>query len=162
MGLDSGVYSRVYLGFMERKHTITGMQIGAVAARSGLTVDTVRFYEKQRLVAKPLRTAGGFRLYTEADIDRLSFVHQAQALGFSLEEIRELLLLRDAGSETCLHVHDLLSEKLAAVQQKIADLRRMERQLKSAKERCDQALARECTAACPVVDEITRRRKEIQ
>lgn len=145
---------------MERKDTTAGMQIGAVAVRSGLSVDTVRFYEKQGLIPKPLRTEGGFRLYTEADIDRLSFVNQAQALGFSLGEIGELLLLRDTGSETCSHVHELLSQKVAAVQAKIADLRRMERQLKAAKQRCDQALAKECTVGCPVVDEITPRRKD--
>jgi len=139
-----------------------GLQIGAVAARSGLTVDTVRFYEKQGLVAKPHRTSGGFRLYTEADLDRLSFVSQAQALGFSLMEIRELLQLRDTGSETCSHVQDLLDQKLTAVRQKVADLRRLESQLKAARRRCDQALAKECAGSCPVIDEITRNRKGIQ
>jgi mercuric ion transport protein len=79
---------------MERK-SASGILIGAVAARSGLTVDTIRFYEKQGLIAKPHRTEGGFRLYSGEDLDRLSFVSRAQALGFSLIEIRELLLLRD-------------------------------------------------------------------
>ena len=87
---------------------------------------------------------------------------RAQALGFSLVEIRELLLLRDTGSETCSHVHDLLNQKLTAVQQKIADLRKLENQLKDAKKRCDQALAKECAGSCPVIDEIARSRKEVQ
>jgi len=136
------------------------MQIGAVATRSGLTVDTIRFYEKQGLVAKPRRTAGGFRLYSEQDLDRLSFVSRAQALGFSLTEIRELLLLRDTSSETCSHVHDLLDQKLLAVKQKIAELQKLEKQLKDARSRCDLALAQECSESCPVVEEIARRRKE--
>ena len=140
----------------------TALQIGTVAVRSGLTVDTIRFYEKQGLVAKPHRSSGGFRQYNEGDLDRLSFVSRAQALGFSLVEIRELLLLRDAGSETCSHVHDLLNQKLAAVQQKIADLRKLENQLKDARKRCDRALAKECTGSCSVIDEIARSRKEVQ
>ena len=138
------------------------MQIGAAADRSGLTIDTVRFYEKQGLMNKPLRSAGGFRLYNAADIDRLRFVSRAQTLGFSLEEIRELLLLRDSDSEACSHVHDLLTEKIATVHQKLQELRRMERQLKSAKARCDAALTKECTASCPVLNEITQKSKEVQ
>jgi Hg(II)-responsive transcriptional regulator len=145
----------VYSWFVNTKLGIA-LQIGTVAVRSGLTVDTIRFYEKQGLVAKPHRSSGGFRLYSEGDLDRLSFVCRAQALGFSLMEIRELLVLRDAGSETCSHVYDLVNQKLAAVQQKIADLRKLESQLKDARKRCDQALAKECTGNCPVIEEMAR------
>jgi len=140
----------------------TGLQIGTVAVRSGLTVDTIRFYEKQGLVAKPHRSAGGFRLFDDRDLDRLRFVGRAQALGFSLVEIRELLLLQNAGAETCTHVHNLLDQKLTAVQQKIADLRKLESQLKGARKRCDLAAAKECTGSCPVIDEIASSRKEVQ
>lgn len=147
---------------MDRNGTVSGMQVGATAARSGLTIDTIRFYEKQGLVAKPPRSAGGFRLYSAEDVDRLRFVSRAQALGFSLEEIRELLLLRESSSEACSHVHDLLTEKIATVHQKLQELRRMERQLKSAKARCDAALAKECTASCPVLNEITQKSRVVQ
>jgi DNA-binding transcriptional MerR regulator len=140
----------------------TGLQIGTVAVRSGLTVDTIRFYEKQGLVSKPHRSTGGFRLYDDRDLDRLSFVGRAQALGFWLVEIRELLLLQDAGAEACTHVHDLLDHKLANVQQKIADLKKLESQLKSARKRCDLAAAKECNGSCPVIDEIAGSRKEVQ
>ncbi|HEY1214916.1 MAG TPA: heavy metal-responsive transcriptional regulator, partial [Bryobacteraceae bacterium] len=146
---------------VSRAHPGIGLQIGAVASRSGLTVDTIRFYERQGLVAKPLRTTGGFRLYTELDIERLSFVSSAQALGFSLAEIRELLLLRDARGETCSHVHELLNRKLAQVQEKMAELRKLEQQLKRAKARCGQALARHCQDHCPVIEEMTRGAKEV-
>ncbi|HEY1216732.1 MAG TPA: heavy metal-responsive transcriptional regulator [Bryobacteraceae bacterium] len=139
-----------------------GLQIGAVAARSGLTVDTIRFYEKQGLMAKPPRTAGGFRLYTEMTIERLKFVSRAQALGFSLGEIRELLLLRDAGEKTCSHVYELIDQKLTAVQAKIAELRQLERQLKQAKTRCSQALAQDCAGYCPVMDELARKAPEVR
>jgi DNA-binding transcriptional MerR regulator len=147
---------------MSREHASVEFQIGSVASRSGLTVDTIRFYEKQGLIAKPSRSEGGFRLYTEAAIERLSFVSRAQTLGFSLEEIRELLLLRNAGGEACSHVHDLLDQKLTVIHAKITELRRLERHLKEAKGRCDRELATECVGSCPVIEEITRSRKEEQ
>src|SRR5258708_33606567 len=103
---------------MSREHASVEFQIGSVASRSGLTVDTIRFYEKQGLIAKRSRSEGGFRLYTEAAIERLSFVNRAQTLGFSLEEIRELLLLRDAGGEACSHVHDLLPPRPTVIHAK--------------------------------------------
>lgn len=156
--LDSGVYSRVYLGDMELSSH--GWQIGAVAARTGLTIDTIRFYEKRGLIAKPLRTAGGFRLYSEGDLDRLHFVNGAQALGFSLAEVRELLLLRTAGPEACSHVRELLAQKLETVERKIGELRKLEMQLRAARKRCDRALARECPGSCPVIDGIAHGRKE--
>ncbi|MGI8958302.1 MAG: heavy metal-responsive transcriptional regulator [Bryobacteraceae bacterium] len=133
-----------------------------MATSAGLTVDTVRFYEKQGLLIKPSRTAGGFRVYSELDIDRLKFVSRAQALGFSLAEVRELLMLRDAGDETCVHVHDLLDRKLKQVHEKLAELRKLERHLTSAKARCDQAIARHCAGNCPVLDELARTAKEVQ
>ncbi len=147
---------------MSREHASVEFQIGSVASRSGLTVDTIRFYEKQGLIAKPSRSEGGFRLYTEAAIERLSFVSRAQTLGFSLEEIRELLVLRNAGGEACSHVHDLLDQKLTVIHAKITELRRLERHLKEAKGRCDRELATECVGSCPVIEEITRSRKEEQ
>ncbi len=143
-------------------HNSIGLQIGVVAVRCGLTVDTIRFYEKQGLIAKPARSQGGFRLYEQDAVERLSFVSQAQTLGFSLEEIRELLLLRNAGEETCSHVHDLLDEKLTVIHAKITELRKLERHLKEAKGRCDRELATECVGSCPVIEDITRSRREQQ
>jgi len=144
------------------EHNSVGLQIGSVAARCGLTVDTIRFYEKQGLIAKPARSQGGFRLYEEADVERLSFVSRAQTLGFSLDEIRELLLLRNAGAEACSHVHDLLDQKLTVIHAKITELRKLERHLRAAKGRCDRELATECARTCPVIEDIARSRKEEQ
>lgn len=145
---------------MTFEQNIGGLQIGSVATRCGLSVDTIRFYEKQGLIAKPARSQGGFRLYEENAVERLSFVSRAQTLGFSLDEIRELLLLRNAGEEGCTHVHDLLDEKLIVIRGKITELRRLERHLREAKGRCDRELARVCIGSCPVIEEIARSRKE--
>ena len=131
----------------------SGLQIGIVAARSGLTIDTIRFYEKQGLVAKPHRSAGGFRLYGGSDLERLTFVSRAQALGFSLLEIRDLLLFHDEGREACPHVRDLLNHKLANVRQKIADLRKLETELEGAREQCDLATTKLCNDTCPLIEE---------
>jgi MerR family mercuric resistance operon transcriptional regulator len=138
---------------MSEQSNSVGLQIGVIAVRCGLTVDTIRFYEKQGLIAKPARSQGGFRLYEQDAVERLSF---------SLEEIRELLLLRNAGEETCSHVHDLLDEKLTVIHAKITELRKLERHLKEAKARCDRELATECVGRCPVIEEITRSRREQQ
>ncbi len=145
---------------MNGEHSNVGLQIGTVALRCGLTVDTIRCYEKQGLLAKPARSQGGFRLYEEAAVEHLSFVSQAQTLGFSLDEIRELLLLRNAGEEACSHVHDLLDQKLTVIHTKITELRKLERHLREAKGRCDRELARECVGRCPVIEEIAHSRKE--
>ncbi len=150
------------LCLMTCEHNSVGLQIGSVASRCGLSVDTIRFYEKQGLIGKPARSQGGFRLYEEDAVERLSFVTRAQTLGFSLDEIRELLLLRNAGEEACSHVHDLIDQKLTVIHAKIAELRKLERHLREAKGRCDRELASECVGSCPVIEEIARKRKDEQ
>lgn len=144
---------------MSAEQTRSGLQIGSVAARCGLSVDTIRFYEKQGLIAKPARSQGGFRLYEDAALERLSFVSKAQTLGFSLLEIRELLLLRQAGADACSHVHDLLDQKLLLIHAKINELRKLERHLREARARCDRELALECAGACPVIEQMARSRR---
>jgi DNA-binding transcriptional MerR regulator len=79
----------------------SAIQIGELAKRTTLTVDAIRFYEKRRLLPKATRTAGGFRLYTTDDIERLHFIRQMHGLGFSLREIGELIDLRTRKVEAC-------------------------------------------------------------
>ena len=106
-----------------------GIQSESYPEQTGLSIDAIRFYEKQRLLDRPPRTEGGFRLFNAQDIERIQFIQRAQQLGFSLSEIRELLvLLRDDG-KVCLHVRDLLRAKVAAVRHKITELGVLEEQL---------------------------------
>jgi len=107
-------------------------KIGQVAQQTGLSIDTIRFYEKQGLLRRSPRTEGGFRLFGSNDIETLKFVRKAQELGFSLNEIRELLILRAEHVPACSHVKDLLDQKLLAVKQKAAELQTLERSLKRA------------------------------
>jgi len=82
------------------------MQIGRVAQSTGLSVDTIRFYEKQSLIPLAQRTDAGYRVYDESTVDRLQLIGRAQSLGFSLQEIRELLLIEDGEPDGCSHVRD--------------------------------------------------------
>jgi DNA-binding transcriptional MerR regulator len=141
-----------------------GIQIGQVARATGLTVDAIRFYEKQRLLRPALRTEGGFRLFTGQDLQHIQFIRRAQELGFSLSEIRELLALKGGQVEACSHVRDMLTAKLGAVRQKISDLRKLENQLAADLMQCERRLRIRTVnhEACPVLDAIAEpaRRKK--
>ena len=134
-------------------------KIGQVAQETGLSIDTIRFYEKLGLLKRSPRTEGGFRLFGIGDIETLKFVRKAQELGFSLKEIRELLILRSDHVPACSHVKELLDQKLLAVERKITELQNLERSLKRALQKCKRELKtvaaghKEC---CPVLDEINR------
>jgi DNA-binding transcriptional MerR regulator len=116
-----------------------GIQIGQVARETGLTVDAIRFYEKQRLLKPAPRTEGGFRLFSGQDLQHIQFIRRAQGLGFSLSEIRELLVLKGEQVEACTHVRDMLTAKLDSVRQKIIELRKLESQFAADLKRCEVA-----------------------
>jgi DNA-binding transcriptional MerR regulator len=122
-----------------------------------LTVDTIRFYERQRLLKHLPRTEGGFRQFSAQDVQNINFIRRAQKLGFSLNEIRELLFLQSGEVRACSHVRDLLREKLSSVREKIAELEKLERQLAGDLKKCEGTLRTHNRAQhvrCPVLDEI--------
>ncbi|MDF1587514.1 MerR family DNA-binding transcriptional regulator [Geminicoccaceae bacterium 1502E] len=121
-----------------------GLTIGAVARRGGVSVETVRYYERIGLLPPPPRSAGGHRLYGEEDARRLDFVRRGRALGFGLEEIRRLLRLEAGG---CGEAQLLAREQLASLRRKMAELRRMERALAGAAAGCSASRA----AGCPLL-----------
>jgi DNA-binding transcriptional MerR regulator len=131
------------------------MQIGRVARETGLTVDAIRFYERQGLLPPPPRSEGGYRIYSDAAVESLRFLQQMQSLGFSLQEIRELQSLRAGHAHACEHVRDLLGVKLAAVRAKLGELRKLDRELRQALSRCRRALRKKRLGAhrCPVLAE---------
>lgn len=138
----------------------SGIQIGRVSEQTGLSVDAIRFYEKQRLLEHPPRTEGGFRLFNTDDIQRIQFIRRAQQLGFSLPEIRELLVLQRDESETCSHVRDLLQAKVTTIQNKIQELGLLEEQLTKSLRRCQRKLRATGDShkgCCPVLEEIADR-----
>jgi len=135
----------------------TKMQIGELARRTALTVDAIRFYEKSRLLPKPARTEGRFRLYSNDDIVRLNFVRQMHGLGFSLREIKELTDLRTDKIEACESVRDLLKRKLVEVRRKCSELESLESQLVVDLRKCNKELKHRKgheAGECPVLKEV--------
>jgi MerR family transcriptional regulator, mercuric resistance operon regulatory protein len=127
-----------------------GFPIGVLSERSGVNIETIRYYEKVDLLRKPVRSPGGYRLYQPSDVDRLSFLRQARDLGFSLDEIRRLLELVDQKSRSCRKVHDIAAGHLAEVRQKIGDLRRLEGVLADLVTAC----ARGSMPICPLLESL--------
>lgn len=120
------------------------ISIGALAKRSGVQAETIRYYETEGLLPKPERSAGGYRLYGASDVDRLSFIRQARELGFKLDSVRRLLSLADREVDTCDEVRELASAHLAEIRAKLADLCRMERVLSDLIRSCEGRTVPEC------------------
>jgi DNA-binding transcriptional MerR regulator len=137
----------------------TLLQIGDVASETGLSIDTIRFYEKERLLKAATRSSGGFRLFSDADLADLTFIRNAQELGFSLHEIRELVGLKNTNHPDCGHVERMLEEKVVAVRAKITALRKLERELNQAMIRCQSNLRKVANGNvedCPALSDISR------
>lgn len=117
--------------------------IGEVSQRTGVNLETVRYYERIGLVPPPPRTEGGHRLYADGHLKRLTFIRRSRDLGFTLDEIRNLLSLVDGGY-TCGEVRSAAMAHLVGIRRKIADLRRMERTLAQTAARCEGGDAPDC------------------
>jgi MerR family copper efflux transcriptional regulator len=135
------------------------MQIGSVAKKVGLSVDAIRFYERNALLPRPARTPGGFRQYGERDLETLAFIRRVQGLGFKLSEIRGFLSLRGNRMQPCAPVRRRLQTKLADVRQKLENLQKLERELSLALRSCEKEL-RKRNAHCPILQD-TNGRKEV-
>lgn len=118
----------------------SAIQIGEAAQQAKLSIDTIRFYERKALLPRAPRTMGQFRLYTAEDVARLTFIKQMQGLGFSLQEIKQLLGLRDRGGHACREVRDLLSCKLTEIRSKIRNLQNLEGELVLDLQKCNREL----------------------
>jgi len=123
------------------------LAIGDLARRTGVNVETVRYYERIGIMPRPARTQGGQRAYDDAMVRRLAFIKRCRDLGFSLDDIRALLSLV-AGGYTCGEVRTLTEAHLATVREKLADLRRMEGVLSAMVAECRDGMVPEC----PIVD----------
>lgn len=129
------------------------LRIGEVAERSGVSVDTVRYYERRRLLPIAPRTSNGYRVFTPDAIERVLFIKQAQELGFSLGEINSLLT--SSGINDCLRVHDLLQVKLSELDARLKSMRDFRGKLSHYLAECEDELKKHgSTAECPVVIEI--------
>ena len=136
------------------------MQIGIVAKRIGLSVDAIRFYERNGLLPRPPRTEGGFRRYAENDVETLAFVRRVQGLGFKLSEIRGLLNLRGSRMQPCAPVRRRLQAKLANVRHKLENLQKLKRELQLALRSCDKELRKQ-NAHCPILQDSCARERKV-
>lgn len=107
----------------------TKMKIGELAQRTGFSAKTIRYYEQVGLLAAPERSDSGYRLYGPEDVERLEFVEKAKRLGFSLDDIRDVLFLHEQHEAPCVHVLALLEQKLEQVDGVLKDLRSFRRGL---------------------------------
>lgn len=125
------------------------LTIGQLARAADVGVETIRFYERQRLIEQPPRRRSGYRQYPPQTVVRVRFIRRAKELGFTLNEIRELLSLRVDPDRTCADVRSMARTKIATIEAKMAELAKMRRAL--------DRLARVCrgsgpTSECPILD----------
>lgn len=123
------------------------LTIGKVAKASGLSVETIRYYEREGLLLPAGRSASGYRFYAESSVQRLRFIRRAKQLGFTLVEIRNLLMLSESHGDQS-EIKALTQDKLTLIEQRIEDLQRMRTALQNLAERCP---GQGCIDDCPII-----------
>lgn len=131
---------------------------GAFAARTGCSIETIRYYEQIGILPPPLRTGGGHRLYGEGFIKRLTFILRSRDLGFTLEEIRELLRMVDGRNYTCAQVDVLAQKHLLGIRRKISALKRLKSTLETMTAQCSRGQIPEC----PIIDALFEARMPLR
>ncbi len=126
----------------------TEFTIGELSKRTGVNIETIRYYEKIGIMPNPPRSSGGYRMYSNPHLERLSFVRRSRELGFSQPEVRKLLILVDEHSYTCSEVQEMTTKHLRTVRDKINDLRKLEKALANMVSECDGGNIPDC----PIVD----------
>ncbi|MEO7853258.1 MAG: Cd(II)/Pb(II)-responsive transcriptional regulator [Rubrivivax sp.] len=127
------------------------MKIGELSSASGTTIESIRFYEREGLLAEPGRTDGNYRVYAHEHLQRLVFIRRCRALDMALDEIRVLLRFKDAPSENCAQVNGLLDEHLGHVTSRVKELRVLERQLRELRAQCQSI---ESGADCGILKQL--------
>lgn len=129
------------------------MKIGELANATGTQIETIRYYEREKLLPLPARTEGNFRIYMEEHAKRLTFIRHCRSLDMTLDEIRRLLHFKDVPEENCGDVNTLLDAHIGHVAERIRELRALERQLKILRDRCGVA---NVAADCGILGELSR------
>ena len=120
------------------------MKIGELARLTDTQVETVRYYEREKLLPAPSRSDGNYRLYTQAHVERLTFIRNCRSLDMTLEEIRRLLNLRDSPQDQCESVNALIDEHIDHVDARVASLQALQGQLRDLRRRCSDNGAEHC------------------
>ena len=120
------------------------LKIGELAKATDTQVVTIRFYEKEGLLRQPERTAAGYRLYTQEDVERLHFIRRCRQHGMNLAEIRELLAYRDAPTASCAWINELVERHIIKVQEQIDSLLALKEHLEALRHTCSGAEGQPC------------------
>lgn len=110
------------------------LRVSDLATETGVSADTIRFYERKRLLTPPNRSPNGYRQFDEASVRRVRFIKGAQALGLKLSEIRELLDIRDRGACPCGHTRELVERRIGELDEEIRELQALRSELDSLKQ----------------------------
>ena len=127
------------------------MLIGELSTRTGVNIETIRYYERIGLIPAPPRKNGRRRIYDESHVRRLRFVRRSRGLGFALDDIRTLLALADRGEQACSETKEMTVRHLADVRGKIASLRKLERALREMTDACRPGRQ----SSCPILDALS-------
>ena len=139
------------------------MRIGELSKRTGTSIQALRFYEREKLLPQPPRTPSGYRAYTDADLQRVLFICDAQALGFTLREIRQLTQIHDpngSGNDRRNHwpeAFEIARRRLALIDEKIRELQAFRKRLASGLERSNRKSFRTCPASVPPAPQASKR-----
>jgi MerR family mercuric resistance operon transcriptional regulator len=136
-----------------RSETLT---IGQLSQLAAVNIETIRYYERIKMLSAPPRTSGGRRIYDATHLRMLAFIRRSRELGFSLDEIRALIRLGSPEKASCRQVRDIASHHLDDIRAKIADLRKLERLLAKTVAQCTGTTAPDC----PVLDILDVRRRK--
>lgn len=131
------------------------MKIGQLSEQTHCKIETIRYYEKIGLLPVPARSDGGYRIYDDNHMRRLSFIRRSRELGFTIDEIRGLLDLVDGGNYTCRDVKTITMEHVESIRKKIADLKKLEKTLSRIASQC----AGDATPECPIIDALYKAKK---
>lgn len=153
---DSVLRYRVYT-LVKEGIQMKGLTISKVAKKSNINLETIRYYEKRGLIPEPPRSESGYRMYSSDTVDRIKFIKRAQELGFTLNEIEQLLYISEGGHDA-LAVKNFTNEKIKEVNEKINDLIQIKKTL--------EELLRDCpadgtpTSKCPIIQVLKKEGKE--
>ena len=119
-------------------------KIGELARLTACPVETIRYYEREGLLAEPARSEANYRLYAQDHVERLTFIRNCRSLDMTLDEIRSLLVLRDSPQDQCENVNALIDEHIQHVNARVASLQALQEQLVDLRQRCSQAAPDHC------------------
>lgn len=125
------------------------MTIGQISKAAGVPASTVRYYEREGLMQASARSEGNYRLFAPADLDRLRFIRAAQSAGFTLDDVEDLLHLRDTRTSPCGEVKSLIETRLQEVENRLNDLASLSKSLSSFLGRCEAA---DASDPCEVIE----------